>query len=85
MERVNFNVPESLKNCLIKTYQSAPVLTKQLETLSKLSDSEVMNKNIDSISESTKRYSKVGLWLIDSTKINLTSLFLINLFLCLVF
>ncbi len=59
-------VPESLKNCLIKTYQGvSPVLTKQLETLSKLSDSEVMNKNIDSISESNlkKIFKSWTIWI----------------------
>ena len=46
-------VPESLKFCLINTYQGvSPILTKQLEIFSNLSSFGIMNKNIDSISES---------------------------------
>ena len=46
-------VPESLRYCLINTYQGvSPILTKQLEVFSNLNDSEIMNKNIDCISES---------------------------------
>ena len=46
-------VPESLKFCLINSYQGvSPILVKQLEFLSNLSDYEIMNKNIDFISES---------------------------------
>ncbi|MBO8204042.1 Rqc2 family fibronectin-binding protein [Prochlorococcus marinus] len=45
-------VPESLKYCLINTYQGvSPILTKQLEILSNTSDSEIMEKNIDFISD----------------------------------
>ncbi len=45
-------VPESLKYCLINTYQGvSPILTKQLEVFSKTSDSEIMGKNIDFISD----------------------------------
>ena len=45
-------VPESLKYCLINTYQGvSPILTRQLEVLSNLDNSEIMNRNIDSISE----------------------------------
>lgn len=45
-------VPESLKYCLINTFQGvSPVLTKQLEFLSNSSDSEIMEKNIDFISD----------------------------------
>jgi len=46
-------VPESLKYCLINTYQGvSPILTKQLEFVSNTSDSEIMKKNIDFISDS---------------------------------
>ena len=49
-------VPESLRYCLINTYQGvSPVLTKQIEVFSGLSSFEVMNKNIDLISESNLR------------------------------
>jgi len=45
-------VPESLKYCLINTYQGvSPILTKQLEVVSNTSDSEIMEKNIDYISD----------------------------------
>ncbi len=45
-------VPDSLKYCLINTYQGvSPILTKQLEALSSTSDSEIMEKNIDFISD----------------------------------
>ena len=46
-------MPESLKYCLINTYQGvSPILTKQLEVFSDTSDSEIMGKNIDFISDS---------------------------------
>ncbi|MBO8231522.1 hypothetical protein CU311_02530 [Prochlorococcus marinus str. MU1402] len=46
-------VPESLKYCLINTYQGvSPILTKQLEVLSKTCNSEIMEKNIDFIGDS---------------------------------
>ena len=46
-------MPESLKNCLINTYQGvSPILTKQLEVVSKTCNSEIMEKNIDFISDS---------------------------------
>jgi len=45
-------VPESLKYCLINTYQGvSPILTKQLEVFSNTSYSEIMEKNIDFISD----------------------------------
>jgi len=45
-------VPESLKYCLINTYQGvSPILTKQLEVFSNTKDSEIMEKNIDFISD----------------------------------
>ncbi|KGF91068.1 putative secreted protein MPB70 precursor [Prochlorococcus marinus str. MIT 9107] len=45
-------VPESLKYCLINSYQGvSPILTKQLEIFSNTNDSEIMGKNIDFISE----------------------------------
>ncbi|MBO8243331.1 fibronectin/fibrinogen-binding protein [Prochlorococcus marinus XMU1411] len=45
-------VPESLKYCLINTYQGvSPILTKQLEVFSNTNDSEIMEKNIDFISD----------------------------------
>ena len=47
------NVPESLKYCLINTYQGvSPILVKQLEVFSNFGDLEIMDKNIESISES---------------------------------
>ena len=46
------SVPESLKYCLINTYQGvSPILTKQLEAFSNLGSLEIMNKNIDFISD----------------------------------
>jgi len=46
-------VPESLKYCLINTYQGvSPILAKQLEVVSKTVNSEIMQKNIDFISDS---------------------------------
>ncbi len=45
-------VPESLKYCLINTYQGvSPILTKQLEVVSNNIDSEIMEKNIEFISD----------------------------------
>ncbi len=45
-------VPESLKYCLINTYQGvSPILTKQFEVFSNTSDSEIMGENIDFISD----------------------------------
>ncbi|MCR8539791.1 MAG: NFACT family protein [Prochlorococcus marinus CUG1439] len=45
-------VPNSLKHCLINTYQGvSPILTKQLEVFSNISDSEIMERNIDFISD----------------------------------
>ncbi len=45
-------VPESLKYCLINTYQGvSPILTKQLEVFSNTKESEIMGKNIDYISD----------------------------------
>ena len=45
-------MPESLKYCLINTYQGvSPILTKQLE-FSATVNSEIMEKNIDFISNS---------------------------------
>ena len=44
--------PESLGNCLINSYQGvSPILTKQLETFSNLRNVDIMNQNIDLISE----------------------------------
>jgi len=45
-------VPESLKYSLINTYQGvSPILTKQIEVVSKTGKSEIMEKNIDFISD----------------------------------
>ncbi|WP_288262094.1 NFACT RNA binding domain-containing protein [uncultured Prochlorococcus sp.] len=45
-------VPESLKFCLVNTYQGvSPILTKQLEVFSNANESEIMEKNIDFISD----------------------------------
>ncbi len=60
------SVPESLKYCLINTYQGvSPILTKQLETFSNLGSVEIMNKNIDSISETNlkKIYQSWEIWI----------------------
>ena len=60
------SVPESLKYCLINTYQGvSPILTKQLETFSNLSTAEIMNKNIDFISETNlkKIYQSWKIWI----------------------
>ncbi len=59
-------VPESLRYCLINTYQGvSPILTKQLETFSNLSSLEIMNKNIDIISETNlkKIYQSWKIWI----------------------
>ena len=60
------SVPESLKYCLINTYQGvSPILTKQLETFSNLGSAEIMNKNIDLISEANlkKIYQSWKIWI----------------------
>ena len=60
------SVPESLKYCLINSYQGvSPILTKQLETFSNLSTAEIMNKNIDFISETNlkKIYQSWQIWI----------------------
>ena len=60
------SVPESLKYCLINSYQGvSPILTKQLETFSNLSSAEIMNKNIDFISETNlkKIYQSWKIWI----------------------
>ena len=60
------SVPESLKYCLINTYQGvSPILTKQLETFSNLGSEEIMNKNIDFISETNlkKIYQSWKIWI----------------------
>ncbi len=60
------SVPESLKYCLINTYQGvSPILTKQLETFSNLGNAEIMNKNIDFISEPNlkKIYQSWKIWI----------------------
>tara|TARA_B100000900_G_scaffold268950_1_gene229622 strand:+ start:5487 stop:7211 length:1725 start_codon:yes stop_codon:yes gene_type:complete len=59
-------VPQSLKYCLINTYQGvSPILTKQLETYSNLANEEIMNKNIDFISEPNLRkiYESWKIWI----------------------
>ncbi len=60
------SVPESLKYCLINTYQGvSPILTKQLETFSNLGNVEIMNKNIEFISETNlkKIYLSWQIWI----------------------
>ena len=60
------SVPESLKCCLINTYQGvSPILTKQLVAFSNLSNSNIMNKNIDFISETNlkKIYQSWKIWI----------------------
>ncbi len=59
-------VPAPLRYCLINTYQGvSPILTKQLETFSNLSSLEIMNKNIDFISETNlkKIYQSWKIWI----------------------
>ncbi len=60
------SVPESLKYCLINTYQGvSPILTTQLETFSNLGSVQIMNKNIDFISETNlkKIYQSWKIWI----------------------
>ncbi len=60
------SVPASLRYCLINTYQGvSPILTKQLESFSNLSSLEIMNKNIDFISETNlkKIYQSWKIWI----------------------
>ena len=60
------SAPESLKYCLINTYQGvSPILTKQLEIFSNLGDAEIMNKNIDFINENNLRkiYESWQIWI----------------------
>ena len=59
-------VPESLKYCLINTYQGvSPILTKQIAFFSKIDDFEIMEKNIDCISESNlkKIFKSWKIWI----------------------
>ncbi len=60
------SVPESLKYCLINTYQGvSPILTRQLETFCDLSSLKIMNTNIDFISETNLRkiYQSWKIWI----------------------
>ncbi len=60
-------VPESLKYCLINTYQGvSPILTKQIEVVSKTGNSEIMEKNIDFISDSDLKeiFKNWKIWII---------------------
>ncbi len=60
------SVPESLKYCLINTYQGvSPILTKQLEAFSNLGRLEIMNKNIDFISDTNlkKIFQSWKIWI----------------------
>ena len=60
------SVPESLKYCLINTYQGvSPILTKQLEAFSNLGSLEIMNKNIDFISDTNlkKIFQSWKIWI----------------------
>ena len=59
-------VPESLKYCLINTYQGvSPILTKQLEVVSNTSYSEIMGKNIDLISDANLKeiFKSWNIWI----------------------
>jgi len=59
-------VPESLKYCLINTYQGvSPILTKQLEVFSNTNDSEIMENNIDFISDANlkKIFKSWKIWI----------------------
>ncbi len=60
------SVPESLKYCLINTYQGvSPILTKQLEFFSNVNSTEIMNKSIDLISEANLKeiYKSWKIWI----------------------
>ena len=60
------SVPETLRYCLINTYQGvSPILTKQLESYSNLSSFGIMDKNIDYISENNlkKIYESWKIWI----------------------
>ncbi len=60
------SVPELLKYCLINTYQGvSPILTRQIETHSNLDSENIMNKNIDFISEPNlkKIYQSWKIWI----------------------
>ena len=60
------SVPESLKYCLINTYQGvSPILTKQLEAFSNLGSLEIMNKNIDFINDTNlkKIFQSWKIWI----------------------
>ena len=55
-----------MKYCLINTYQGiSPILTKQLELFSNTDDSEIMEKNIDFISDANLKeiYKSWKIWL----------------------
>ena len=59
-------IPESLKDSLINTYQGvSPVLTKQIEVLSELGSYEIMDKNVEIISEVNlkKIYKSWVIWI----------------------
>ncbi len=60
------SVPESLKYCLINTYQGvSPILTKQIEAFSNLGSLEIMNKNIDFICDTNlkKIFQSWKIWI----------------------
>jgi len=78
-------VPESLKYCLINTYQGvSPILTRQLEIFSNLSSYEIMNKNIDCISESNlkKIFKSWKIWLFRYNNNNFKFSIFDNFFYC---
>ncbi len=78
-------VPESLKYCLINTYQGvSPILTKQLEVFSNTSDSEIMGKNIDFISNSDLKeiFKSWKIWINRFKNNNFSFSIFNNLFYC---
>ncbi len=78
-------VSESLKYCLINTYQGvSPILTKQLEFFSNLSNLDIMNKNIDCISDSDLKeiFKSWRIWINRFTNNNFQFSIFDNFFYC---
>ena len=78
-------VSESLKYCLINTYQGvSPILTKQLEFFSNLNSLEIMNKNIDCISDSDLKeiFKSWRIWINRFTNNNFQFSIFDNFFYC---
>ncbi len=78
-------VSESLKYCLINTYQGvSPILTTQLEFFSNLNSLEIMNKNIDCISDSDLKeiFKSWRIWINRFTNNNFQFSIFDNFFYC---